>query len=138
MVPERRSDQPPAVGSGDAPVAAPSTRSLLVVDDEPDVHYSFKRILTGRRIDLLEARTAEEALKVLARDEPTAALVDVRLPGMSGVDLLRRIKADHPRLPVVIMTAHASTDVTITSMREGAFDSIRKPFDVDQLLGVID
>ncbi|MFN7952273.1 MAG: sigma-54 dependent transcriptional regulator [bacterium] len=119
-------------------MAAERNPQLLVVDDEPDVHYSFRRILTGRRVELLEARSAEEALRVLAREEPTAALVDVRMPGMSGVELLKRIKADHPRMPVVIMTAHASTDVTITSMREGAFDSIRKPFDVEQLLAVID
>ncbi len=119
-------------------MTAEGIKRLLVVDDEPDVHYSFRRLLAGRRIELLEARNGEEALKVLARDEPTAALVDVRMPGMSGVELLKRIKAEHPRMPVVIMTAHASTDVTITSMREGAFDSIRKPFDVDQLLSVID
>ncbi len=119
-------------------MAAERIPQLLVVDDEPDVHYSFRRLLTGRRIELLEARSAEEALKVLAREVPTAALVDVRMPGMSGVELLKRIKAEHPRMPVVIMTAHASTDVTITSMREGAFDSIRKPFDVEQLLSVID
>ncbi len=119
-------------------MAAERIPQLLVVDDEPDVHYSFRRLLTGRRVELLEARSAEEALKVMARDVPTAALVDVRMPGMSGVELLKRIKAEHPRMPVVIMTAHASTDVTITSMREGAFDSIRKPFDVEQLLSVID
>ncbi len=127
----------PRTPTPESPAAAPARR-LLVVDDEPDVHYSFRRILTGRRVELLEARNAEEALRVLARDRPTAALIDVRLPGMSGVDLLRRIRAEHPRMPVVIMTAHASTDVTITSMREGAFDSIRKPFDVDQLLSVIE
>ncbi len=113
-------------------------RTLLVVDDEPDVHHSFRRILCGRGIELLEARSAEDALVVLKQVQPLAALVDVQLPGMSGLELLRRLTVEQPHIRVVIMTAYASSDVTISSMRDGAFDSIHKPFDVERALETID
>ncbi len=110
---------------------------ILVVDDEPDVHYSFRRLLANEKHEILSASSGEEALELLGREGVDLVLMDVRMGGLSGLETLQRIKERHPKLPVIIMTAYGTTDTAIESMKHGAYDYVQKPFDIPKLKAVI-
>ena len=110
---------------------------ILVVDDEESVRYSFQRVF-GKDYQIVTAKTGEEALSEIERSSPGLALLDIRMPKMSGLDVLRRIKEDYPELPVILMTAHSDTDTAIEAMKLGAFDYITKPFENQEIRQLIE
>jgi two-component system nitrogen regulation response regulator GlnG len=110
---------------------------LLIVDDEPGILYSLRASLEGDDTTVITAPTAKLALAAAARDKPDAVLLDVRLPDMSGLDAFDRLKELDPRLPVVIMTAHGSTDTAIEATKRGAFEYLLKPVDLHQVEEVV-
>jgi nitrogen regulation protein NR(I) len=110
---------------------------ILIVDDEPDVHYSFRRLLANEKLEILSAPSGEDALAVLEKELVDLVLMDVRMGGLSGLETLQRLKEKHPKVPVIIMTAYGTTDIAIESMKHGAFDYIQKPFDIPKLKEVI-
>ncbi len=109
--------------------------ALLIVDDEPDMVRLLKRTLEP---DLgCEAKTAlsgEEALAVLENAPIDLVLLDVKMPGMDGLEALERIRRDHPWLTVVMMTAHGSIELAVEAIKMGAYDFITKPFDHEALV----
>lgn len=110
---------------------------ILIVDDEPDVHYSFRRLLANEKMDILSACSGEEALELLDKQRVDLVLMDVRMGGLSGLETLQRVKEKHPKLPVIMMTAYGTTETAIESMKHGAYDYVQKPFDIPKLKGVI-
>lgn len=110
---------------------------ILVVDDDPDVHYSFKRLLSDEQLQILSSESGEEALARLEKEKVDLVLMDVRMGGLSGLETLKRLKERHARVPVIIMTAYGTTETAIESMKHGAFDYIQKPFDIAKLKGAI-
>jgi len=106
---------------------------LLIIDDEPGILYSLKAALERGDTAVTTAPTAKLGLAAVARDKPDAVILDVRLPDMSGLDAFVRIRELDPRLPVVIVTAHGSTDTAIEAMKRGAFEYLLKPIDLHQL-----
>ncbi len=116
----------------------PRMNRLLVIDDDRDIQYSFERQFSGLGWEIDFAASGEEGLKAVAKEVPDAVLLDVRLgAGMDGLEALRRLRRAHPHLPVVMMTAHGTTQTAIGAMREGAFDYLVKPFDVERMRQVI-
>jgi nitrogen regulation protein NR(I) len=111
---------------------------ILVVDDEKDVHYSFQRLFARKDMEVLSAGSGEEALDCVDRDGIDLVIMDIRMGGMSGLETLQRLKARHPKVPVIIMTAYVTTQTAIESMKFGAYDYIPKPFDIPKLKGMID
>jgi nitrogen regulation protein NR(I) len=110
---------------------------LLIVDDEPGILYSLRASLENDDTAVVTAPTAKLGLAAAAREKPDAVLLDVRLPDMSGLDAFDRLKAMDPRLPVVIMTAHGSTDTAIEATKRGAFEYLLKPVDLHQVEEVV-
>lgn len=110
---------------------------ILIVDDEPDVHYSFTRLLANQELEILSATSGEEALARLEKERVDLVLMDVRMGGLSGLQTLQRLKERHPKVPVIMMTAYGTTETAIESMKHGAFDYIQKPFDIAKLKGMI-
>ncbi|MEW5984728.1 MAG: response regulator [Acidobacteriota bacterium] len=110
---------------------------LLLVDDEPDFLEPLCTRLTRRRVACATAASGEEALQALADSRFDCAVVDVKMPGMDGLELLRRIRRDHPGTPVVLLTGHASVEMGVQGMELGAFDYLLKPVDLDELLDVV-
>jgi two-component system, NtrC family, response regulator AtoC len=110
------------------------TRStILVVDDERTLARSIKAYLADYDYDVEVAGDAEQALELLERVRPDVVFADVRLPGMSGITLLQRIRAFDPALPVIIMTAYGTIAGAVEAVKLGAFDYLKKPIDLDEL-----
>jgi DNA-binding NtrC family response regulator len=107
---------------------------LLLVDDEADVQYSFQRIFASPEIELTTASSGEEALRLIPKVEPDLVIMDNRMgPGITGLETLRRIRQNDPKLLVILMTAYGTTQTTIEAMKLGAYDYLLKPFDVVKL-----
>jgi nitrogen regulation protein NR(I) len=106
---------------------------ILLIDDEQDVQYSFGRIFSDEAVELATAGSGEEGLKLVARFKPDLVIMDVRMGGISGLETLRRLRQNHAKLPVIMMTAYGTTQTAIEAMKLGAYDYLLKPFDVPRL-----
>jgi FixJ family two-component response regulator len=107
-----------------------------VIDDNADVRSSLELLLKSVAIDAQTYATADEFLHELgqAPNRPGVLLLDVRMPGMSGMTLLERLRSEHPSLRVVMMTGHGDIDMAVRAMKLGAIDFISKPFSSQDLL----
>lgn len=110
---------------------------ILIIDDEKDVHYSFKRILQNDPYELLTACNGEDGLKEVERHKPDLVLMDIRLGGLNGLEVLEKIRRTDARIPVIMMTAYGTTHTAIEAMKLGAFDYILKPLDVPRIKSMI-
>jgi DNA-binding NtrC family response regulator len=108
--------------------------SVLLVDDEPDFTDTLARRLGMRQLDVIGVYSGAEALDHIKRNPVDVVVLDVRMPGMDGIEALREIKARHPLVEVIMLTGHANVEVAIEGMRLGAFDYLMKPIEIDQLL----
>ncbi|HEY4592499.1 MAG TPA: sigma-54 dependent transcriptional regulator, partial [Thermoanaerobaculia bacterium] len=116
--------------------------SILIVDDEGPIRRILSVLLRESRHRVSEAASGEEALALLgeksAEAKPDLVLLDLKLPGIDGLETLKRLRALEPRLDVVMMTAHGTISSAVEAMRRGAFDYLTKPFDNDELLILVD
>jgi two-component system response regulator PilR (NtrC family) len=106
---------------------------LLIVDDEQSMREWLTIALSQDGFDVESAASGEDALKVLERIPVDLALVDLRMPGLDGLETLRRVKQADEAVSVVIMTAYATAETAVQALKEGAYDYIIKPFKVDEL-----
>jgi two-component system, OmpR family, response regulator len=107
---------------------------VLLVDDEVEFRDLLAKRLRKRKLDVWTAGDGSEALQVLATMPVDVVLLDMRMPGMSGTDTLREIKARLPNVEVLVLTGHAQLDVALAGMELGAFDFLLKPVDLEGLL----
>lgn len=122
----------PADDSGAVP-----SHLVLVVDDEVGIRKGVRRVLASEGHEVLLAETAEEGLEVLAsRPEIEVAFVDLRMPGIGGLEFLSRARTASPDMVLVVMTAYATLDVAVEATKRDAFDFLTKPFSPDALLRV--
>jgi DNA-binding NtrC family response regulator len=112
-------------------------RSFLIVDDDERIRRSLSDALDGPTVSVTTAPSAEEALEVLAEIDPDVALVDVRMPGMDGLELLRLLRERSPDVAVVIMSAYEDLPTVAAAMRDGAVDFLVKPLDLHVVREVI-
>jgi DNA-binding NtrC family response regulator len=106
---------------------------ILVVDDEPDMVENCARILRRAGHECLTATDAREALGLVETERPDLLLTDLKMPGLDGMELLRRAHEMDPALPVILITAFATIEAAVAAVKEGAFDFLPKNFTVDQL-----
>jgi len=106
---------------------------FLIVDDEQSIRRLCMTVGQGLNFSCSEAETAEAALASIETEPPDVVVTDLKLPSLSGADLLRKIKELLPRTEVAIMTGHGSIESAVEAMREGAYDYIEKPFRVERL-----
>jgi two-component system, NtrC family, response regulator AtoC len=107
--------------------------SILLVDDDPAFRGVLLSELERMDFDVESAASGEEAVRSVAASEPDVVLLDLRLPGMSGLDALKAIRARAPRTDVIMLTGHGSIDTAMEAVRVGAFDYIGKPCPLDEL-----
>jgi len=110
---------------------------ILVVDDDPSIARAFERFLKYDRHEFRIASSAEAGFRMLAERLPDLVFMDVRMPGLDGLQALPMMRADYPSADVVIMTAHGTSQTSIDAMRAGAFDLLAKPLDVEVLRTII-
>jgi nitrogen regulation protein NR(I) len=110
---------------------------LLLIDDEADVQYSFRRIFDSPEIELTTATSGEEGLKIIPKLKPDLVIMDVRMSGITGLETLRRLRQIDSKLLVILMTAYGTTQMAIEAMKLGAYDYLLKPFDVPKLKEIV-
>lgn len=108
-----------------------NTPKVWVIDDDQAIRWVLERAFQKAQIPVTTFESAISALTELKNDVPAAILTDVRMPGMDGFEFLERIKAEHPELPIIIMTAHSDLQSAVGAYQKGAFEYLPKPFDVD-------
>ncbi|MDO9081835.1 MAG: response regulator, partial [Humidesulfovibrio sp.] len=111
--------------------------TILVVDDDKNILQVLEARLASARYKTLTARSAEEAVELLARHPVDLVVSDVKMPGMGGVGLLREVLAQWPAVPVILLTAYGNIPDAVSTIRSGAADYLTKPFDGHQLLAKI-
>ena len=104
-----------------------SPQRILVIDDEQAICWAFTQLLQPQGYAVSVASSAEEGLELAAKDSPDLVLCDVRLPGISGIDALPKLKELNPDLPVIVMTAHGTMETAIEATRRGAYNYLTKP-----------
>jgi DNA-binding NtrC family response regulator len=107
---------------------------VLLVDDEKEFLQVLIRRLSKRQVKVEGVSSGEEALQFLQVRPIDVAVLDVKMPGMDGITLLREIKKLNPLIEVIMLTGHASLEVALEGMRFGAFDYLMKPAEMDELL----
>ena len=112
-------------------------KRVLVIDDEQPMRRALEILLAQLDLEALPAESAEAGLALMASEHVDLVLTDVRLPGMSGVDALRRIREIDATIPVIVLTAYGTIQNAVEAMRLGAFDYILKPFELDAVAAVI-
>jgi DNA-binding NtrC family response regulator len=110
---------------------------ILVVDDDQSVATAFERFLRHEGHTCLPASNAEDALRLVDERRPALAFMDVRMPGVDGLQALKMLRDRYPEVYVVIMTAHGTSQTSIDAMRAGAFEYVTKPLDLDELRTII-
>lgn len=111
-----------------------STCSILLVDDEAEFIETLGKRLARRGLTVHLANSGQEALKVIAATDLDVVVLDVKMPGMDGIETLQKIKEIKPELEVLMLTAHANVEVAMRGMELGAFDYLMKPVELDELL----
>src|SRR5512139_2390048 len=109
---------------------------VWIVDDDRSIRWVLERALSGAEINASSFADAESLMRRLRTEAPDAIISDIRMPGIDGLQLLSRIRASHPELPVIITTAHSDLDSAVASYQGGAFEYLPKPFDIDEVVSV--
>ncbi len=112
-------------------------RTILIADDERGVRDSLQRLLEFESYRVLLAEDGTSALDVVGSEFVDLVLLDIKMPGMDGLEVLSHIHNDHPELPVVIISGHGTIQTAVEATSLGAFDFIEKPIDADRILLVI-
>ncbi len=106
--------------------------TVWVVDDDRSIRWVLEKALKGANMDVRTFENADGVLRALERQRPDVIISDIRMPGMDGFELLKRIHTYDAELPVIIITAHSDLDSAVTAYKGGAFEYLPKPFDVDE------
>src|SRR5947209_5468757 len=110
---------------------------LLIVDDDPGQRSLLDSFLKSQGFETVPVEPGEQALQVLRDQDISMMISDVRMPGMSGLETLRRARQEHAVLPVLLVTAYADIREAVGAMRDGALNYLAKPIDLDELLATV-
>ena len=113
------------------------SETVWIVDDDRSIRWVLEKALQQEGMTTQSFDSADGVMGRLARQQPDVIISDIRMPGTSGLDLLAQIRDQHPRLPVIIMTAHSDLDSAVASYQGGAFEYLPKPFDVDEAVSLV-
>ncbi|MCJ1883478.1 two-component system response regulator NtrC [Pseudomonas sp. LA21] len=113
------------------------SETVWIVDDDRSIRWVLEKALQQEGMTTVSFDSADSVMSRLGRQQPDVIISDIRMPGASGLDLLAQIREAHPRLPVIIMTAHSDLDSAVASYQGGAFEYLPKPFDVDEAVSLV-
>ncbi|MHB8769423.1 MAG: sigma-54-dependent transcriptional regulator [Syntrophales bacterium] len=113
------------------------SKAILIVDDEESIGQTLGGILTDEGHGIIISANGEDALRVVEEELPSLILLDIWLPGMDGMEVLKAIKTGHPQIPVVMMSGHGSIETAVKATKLGAFDFIEKPLSLEKVVLVV-
>ena len=114
-----------------------NSRLVAIVDDDESVQSALQDLIESDGLSTLCFGSAEQFLDSEARNEAACLIADIRMPGMTGLELQAKLKAEQCRIPVLFITAHGDEEMRILAMREGAVEFLSKPFDDAVLLAIV-
>ncbi len=112
-------------------------KPVWIVDDDRSIRWVFEKALSREGISYNSFSSAREALDALSGGAPQVLISDIRMPGLSGIELLQEVKQKHPAVPVIVMTAYSDLESAVAAFQGGAYEYLPKPFDVDQAVELI-
>jgi two-component system nitrogen regulation response regulator GlnG len=110
---------------------------IWIVDDDSSIRWVLARALRAEGFEVNDFEDAESALREIETDTPEVLMTDIRMPGMSGLELAKILHENHSEIPVIIMTAHTDLDSALASYESGAFEYLPKPFDLDEAVRLV-
>ena len=110
---------------------------VCVVDDDDTVRHSIERLLKSSGYDALSFASANEFISHVSEEEPSCLVLDVRMPGLTGIELQNDLRSRHPDLPIVFVTGHGDIPMSVKAIKNGAVDFLQKPFEDHELLDAI-
>ncbi|MEJ2127243.1 MAG: nitrogen regulation protein NR(I) [Woeseiaceae bacterium] len=111
--------------------------NVWVVDDDQSVRWVLEKALRQANMQARSFERAEHLLEAIAHTEPDVLITDVRMPGMSGIALLERLRTTRPNLPIIVITAHSDLENAVAAYKGGAFEYLPKPFDIDEAIELV-
>ena len=114
--------------------------NVWIVDDDSSIRWVLEKALTNAHFNCISFASGQEAIDALVTNpqKPAVLISDIKMPGMDGFTLLHHVKEQYPDLPVIIMTAHSDLDAAVNAYQRGAYDYIPKPFDVDEVIQLVE
>ena len=116
---------------------ATNLKNIWVLDDDQSIRWVIEKALNRNGYIVKTFDSVEDAMSLIGTSNPDLILSDVRMPGKSGLDFLEIVKRDNPQIPVIIMTAYSDVETTVDSYKAGAYEYISKPFDINDLLKIV-
>ena len=112
---------------------------ILIVDDERDIRELVSDILKDEGFTTRLAGNSDDCMAEVTKEPPALMILDIWLKDsrMDGIDILKTVKRDYPEVPIVIISGHGNIEIAVAAIKQGAYDFIEKPFNIDQLLVVI-
>src|SRR5262245_45116830 len=107
---------------------------ILLIEDDPGIRDNLQRVLAEEGHDVATEKRGDEGLARATRDPFNVVITDLKMPGLSGLDLIRQLHAVQPRLPIILITAFGTTETAIEATKCGAYDYVLKPFDIAELV----
>jgi len=113
------------------------SKIIFIVDDDKSIRWVLDKTLSKENYKVFSFETAESMLSAIKNTEPALIISDIRMPKMSGIDMLDKIKREYPHIPVIIMTAFSDLETTVDSLKKGAYEYLTKPFDIDEVVALV-
>jgi len=110
---------------------------VWIVDDDSSIRWVLARALRAEGYDVQDFEDAESVLSALEKETPEVLMTDIRMPGISGLELAKQLHVKHTNIPVIVMTAHTDLDSALASYESGAFEYLPKPFDLDEAVRLV-
>src|SRR6184192_3136980 len=114
-----------------------SPAKLLLIEDDASAASALRRVLADEGYDVSMVARGDDALGQAEQGSFDAVITDLKLPGLDGMELVRRLHATKPRLPIILMTAHGTTDTAIEATKQGAYDYLLKPFEMEEMIELV-
>ena len=112
--------------------------TILLIEDDPGLATSLRRVLEEEGYQVIPVSRGDEGVKIAAAEPCDPVLTDLKLPDSSGLDLVKRLRAAKAQMPIILMTAHGTTEIAIEATRQGAYDYLLKPFEMPALLETVE
>ena len=113
-------------------------KKIFVVDDDKSIRWVLEKALTKNNYKVFVYDDPKAMILDIENFKPDVIISDIRMPGMSGIDMLEKIKREYPKIPIIIMTAFSDLETTVNSLKKGAYDYITKPFDINETVKLIE